>query len=75
MADAAKRMVDDRPGEAEQDDTPDDRAGEPFKFCIRTRRGGGDEPPGQQQCAEVIADARDAMDDRHRHRQRRLVDL
>ena len=37
--------------------------------------GGGDQPPGKQQHAEIQGRAGDAMHDRHHHRQHRLVDL
>src|SRR6516165_2850188 len=75
VANAAEHVVDDAPGVAEQDQPAEPGAGEPLEPGIAVGTGHRDQPPDQQQHAEVIAESGDAMCNRHHHRQHRPVDL
>jgi hypothetical protein len=75
MSNAAKHMVQQRPGISKQDQATEDRIDE------RAHRSVGiwsacrsEQPPGDQQGSEIKGGAGDAMGYRHQHRQHRLVD-
>ena len=68
MPDAAEQVMDQRPGITKQDQPADDRRQEARTPRERLRIGcGGDQPPGEQQRAEVEHHAGDAMETRHQH--------
>ena len=74
VAEAAEHVVHQRPGVAEQDELADmsrDPIGPVIGLAGRRR----DQPPGDQQRADIERPAGDAVNDRHDHGGNRLVDL
>src|SRR6202041_3721697 len=64
VAHAAKRVMDERPSVAKQNEPSDDRAGEPFELGVAGgARRSSQEPPGHNDHAEIERHAGDAMDD------------
>src|SRR2546429_6981611 len=76
MPDAVEQMMQQRPGIAEYDEPADEARSEGLHVGIgagpRRRR---DQPPRQQQGAEIERDAGCAMDNGHRHRQGPAIGL
>ena len=68
------QVLEQRPGDGEQDDLPDERAEKIGKDGETRGVGrGGDEEPREQQNADIKRDAADAMGDRHRQCHRPAV--
>src|SRR5690606_35913400 len=69
VADAAQHVVDQRPGEQEQQHAPDKAAEERIHGRVGVRPDAdGHQPPGEEREADGVAEAGDAMRDRHHHR-------
>ena len=76
VAHAAEHVMDERPGEQKEHDAPEDADEDVRDRGVGVRPGGNrHEPPGEQDEAGRVRRARDAMRDRHHHRQHRPVNL
>src|SRR5215470_3990275 len=76
VANPAKHVMDERPGVAKQQE-PTNQAADKILECRvgGWPGGGGNQPPGKQDEAEIERRTGETMDDRHHHRQHRAVDL
>src|SRR3981189_1516758 len=69
-------MMQQRPSIAEHDQPAENAAGKSLHMGVSAGTGGGrDQPPRQQQGAEIQRDAGNTMDDGQRHRQGPAIDL
>src|SRR5690349_21775774 len=76
MPDAAAQMVHQRPGVAEHDQPADEARGEGLHIGVGPgARSRGDQPPGEQQRAEIQCNPGGAMDNGKRHRQSPAIGL
>ena len=70
MADAAEQVVHQCPRVAEHDQAAENAGDKGMDVGVRRRaRGRRNQPPGQEQRAEIKRNTGGAMDDRERHRQ------
>jgi len=76
MAHAAEHVMEQRPSESKQDQSPEETAEKSGDKGERRRiRGRGDKPPGEQQRTQIKACPCNAMCNRHRHGQGEAIDL
>ncbi len=76
MPDAADGMMDQRPGVAKQYSLAQKRPEQPVDVLeIGRARGRRDQPPSEQQSAEIQRRAGYSMDYRHHHIHDRLINL
>ena len=75
MPDAAEHVMQKRPGVAEQNKLPEPRRKKSVhEFELARRPRHREQPPGEQQRAEIERAPGDPMHDRHHHRRRQAID-